>query len=490
MAAVPVDRSALRLVADPTRLITKPYLPADQGPVVGPHTRLELVIRRVLSLTPEQVRVTGEQLRTRFEGRHPDLDAVVGRGFSAVADFVPDVGNVSAEVRWLIGAYFTHEYSIEGAVLTNPSIVVGPDQSGVPSDSVRVVVSLRAVGEGHVSSIEFRSGLVGPGGEISLDPAGTPVTGDRRSPLFDKEWFTAKLDEMGAIDGLVTEVLERLDASFSLGRLEEVLAGMIPEDGSWIAAMQVVQMMHWLASSSYELAFPAESELSQRVLFPNGPIESRGMEDARMVRFSRRDGTFRYYATYTAFDGFSILPQLIETSDFKTFRIATLNGLAAKNKGIAIFPRLVGGRYAALARSDGESNYFMLSDDIRFWRTATRIQIPARPWELMQIGNAGAPIETEAGWLVVTHGVGPMRQYALGAILLDLDDPTRVIGHLREPLLEPLPEERDGYVPNVVYSCGSIIHRDRLVIAYGASDTSSSFASLEVDALLTELTRR
>jgi predicted GH43/DUF377 family glycosyl hydrolase len=249
-------------------------------------------------------------------------------------------------------------------------------------------------------------------------------------------------------------------------------------------------MMHWLASSSYELAFPAESELSQRVLFPNGPIESRGMEDARMVRFSRRDGTFRYYATYTAFDGFSILPQLIETSDFKTFRIATLNGLAAKNKGIAIFPRPVGGRYAALARSDGESNYFMLSDDIRFWRTATRIQIPARPWELMQIGNAGAPIETEAGWLVVTHGVGPMRQYALGAILLDLDDPTRVIGHLREPLLEPLPEERDGYVPNVVYSCGSIIHRDRLVIAYGASDTSTGFASLEVDALLTELTRR
>ena len=246
--------------------------------------------------------------------------------------------------------------------------------------------------------------------------------------------------------------------------------------------------MRWLASSNYELAFSEETDVSQRVLFPNGPAESRGMEDARFVRFIDPDGAAVYYATYTAFDGFNILPQLIETSDFLTFRIATLNGPAARNKGIAIFPRLVSGRYAALARSDGESNYFMQSDNMRFWHDAEQIQIPTRPWELMQIGNSGSPIETEAGWVVMTHGVGPMRSYALGAILLDIDDPSRVIGHLSEPLLVPDESEREGYVPNVVYSCGSLVHAGRLVIAYGASDTSTRFATVEVEALLTELT--
>jgi predicted GH43/DUF377 family glycosyl hydrolase len=246
--------------------------------------------------------------------------------------------------------------------------------------------------------------------------------------------------------------------------------------------------MHWLASSNYEVTFPPQSELSQRVLFPNGPSERRGMEDARFVRFVEPDESVLYYATYTAYDGFNILPQLIETVDFHRFRIATLNGPAAVNKGIAIFPRRIAGRYAALARCDGESNYLMRSDHIRFWHDAEQIQLPARPWELMQIGNAGAPIETDAGWLVVTHGVGPMRRYALGAILLDIDDPARVVGQLREPLLIPDEGEREGYVPNVVYSCGSLIHGDRLLVAYGASDTFATFATVEVDALLAELT--
>jgi predicted GH43/DUF377 family glycosyl hydrolase len=260
------------------------------------------------------------------------------------------------------------------------------------------------------------------------------------------------------------------------------------EEASSTPAQRAVLAMHWLASSNYEITFPGGSRLSERVLFPNGPTESRGMEDARLVRFTETDGSVVYYATYTAFDGMNILPQLIETVDFRTFRIATVNGRAARNKGIAIFPRRVGGRYAALARCDGESNYVMQSDNIRFWHQARKIQLPARPWELMQIGNAGSPLETGEGWLVVTHGVGPMRQYTLGAILLDLDDPGRVIGHLPDPLLVPEESERDGYVPNVVYSCGSLIHRNRLVIAYGASDTSTTFATIPVEALLAELT--
>jgi predicted GH43/DUF377 family glycosyl hydrolase len=212
------------------------------------------------------------------------------------------------------------------------------------------------------------------------------------------------------------------------------------------------------------------------------------MEDARFVRFTEPDGAVVYHATYTAYDGFNILPQLIETTDFARFHVTTLGGRFALNKGMALFPRRIGGRYAALSRFDGESNYLMLSDDVHRWDDAHRIQVPRRPWELLQIGNAGSPLETDRGWLVITHGVGPLRSYALGAILLDLDDPIRVIGHLPEPLLTPDDGERDGYVPNVVYSCGSVLHQGRVVIAYGAADTGTRFASVMADDLLDALT--
>jgi predicted GH43/DUF377 family glycosyl hydrolase len=486
MSAIPVARSAVRLLTDAQRLIAKPYVPADAGP--GDNARAERLIQRVLALNPDEARNTLEKVRKTFHERHADLDEVFIRGFWAVAHLVPDVTGLPDDQRRLIGSYFVHEYSLEGAALTNPSIVQHPDQSGVPTGSLRVIVSLRAVGEGHVSSIEFRTGIVGPGGDIDIATPAPPITGHRQSPIFDKAMFTAKLTEMETVNDLVRRVLFQLADRFTMADLEGALDSLGRHGGSATAVRHVVQVMHWLASSNYEVTFPPESELSQRVLFPNGPTESRGMEDARFVRFVEPDGTVLYYATYTAYDGFNILPQLIETVDFQSFRIATLNGRAAVNKGIAIFPRRIAGRYAALARCDGESNYVMQSDHVRFWHDAEEIQLPARPWELMQIGNAGAPIETEAGWLVVTHGVGPMRRYALGAILLDIDDPAQVIGHLREPWLMPDEGERDGYVPNVVYSCGSLIHGDRLVVAYGASDTSATFATVEVDALLAELT--
>lgn len=281
----------------------------------------------------------------------------------------------------------------------------------------------------------------------------------------------------------------QLSDRFTMSDLEAALADLERQEGFSNAVQHVSQEMHWLASSNYEVSFPESSMLSGRVLFPSGPSESRGMEDARFVQFAEPDGSVAYYATYTAYDGLSILPQLIETTDFSTFRIATLNGSAARNKGIALFPRRIDGRYAALSRSDGESNHLMISDHIRFWHESQRIQTPRQPWEIVQIGNAGSPIETEAGWLVVTHGVGPMRRYVLGAILLDLDDPGRVIGALEDPLLEPNETERDGYVPNVVYSCGSIVHDGTLVIAYGASDTSTSFASMSLDTVLAGMTR-
>lgn len=485
MPTLPVTRSHVSLLMDPRRLIAKPYIPEEDG--AGGNGRVDRLVHRVLALPPAEVADTLEELRERFGERHVDLDEVFTHGFLAISHLVPDAAGLPDDMRRLIGAYFVHEYSLEGAALTNPSIVPDLDQTGVPVGSLRVIVSLRAVGEGHVSSIEFRTGLVGPSGDIDVAAAGSPITGFRQSPMFDKALFTAKLTEMGAANDLVHRVLLNLEDRFTMADLDAALADLGTHEASANAVHHVTQVMHWLASSNYEITFPPESEVSQRVLFPHGPTESRGMEDARLVQFIEPDGSIVYYATYTAYDGFNILPQLIETADFQTFRIATLNGPAAVNKGIGIFPRHIAGRYAALARCDGESNYLMLSEHIRFWHDAEQIQMPTRPWELMQIGNAGAPIETEAGWLVVTHGVGPMRQYTLGAILLDIDDPCRVIGHLREPLLVPNEDERDGYVPNVVYSCGSLIHGNQLVVAYGASDTSTSFATVPVDALLAEL---
>ena len=489
MTPIDVTRSEVSLVPDPRRRIAKPYLPGDQGQREG-KSRAEELLERIFAMSPIEMENTLQGVRVCFGGRHRDLDGILHRGFSAVAHLLPDPAGISDDTRRLIGAYFMHEYSIEGAALTNPSIVPAPDQAGAPAGTMRVIVSLRAVGEGHISSVEFRTGLIGAGGRVELETPADPMIGSRRPPVFDRALFTNKLDEMGASTELVDQALGRLSDRFTMGDLEIALADLGRDEGFSHAVQQVTQEMHWLASSNYEISFPENSELSERVLFPSGPSESHGMEDARFVRFAEPDGSVVYYATYTAYDGLSILPQLIETIDFQTFRIATLNGRAASNKGIALFPRRIDGRYAALSRSDGESNYLMVSDHIRFWHEAERIQMPRQPWELVQIGNAGSPIETEEGWLVVTHGVGPMRRYVLGAILLDLDDPGRVIGQLEAPLLEPNEIERDGYVPNVVYSCGSIVHDGNLVIAYGASDTSTRFASMSLDSVLGGLTQR
>lgn len=486
MPPVPVTRSNVRLRPDPRRLITKPYLPVATGAAEG-KARVDRLIQRILALTSDEVSDTLEEIRRSFGHQHLDLDAVLQQGFSHVAPLVPDAAGISADLQKVIGAYSMHQYSLEGAALTNPSIVPAPDQTGLPANSLRVIVSVRAIGEGHISSIEFRTGVVGPEGDIAIEPPGSPMTGTRRSPKFDKAVFTAKLAELGVAADLVAQMMGPLQDLFTMADIDETLADLEGRATSSSAVQHAAQRMHWLASSNYRVAFPSASELSQRVLFPAGPSESQGMEDARFVRFAREDGSVVYYATYTAFDGSNILPQLIETTDFEDFRISTLNGTAARNKGMAIFPRRVAGRYTALGRGDGENNYLMVSDHLRFWHDASPIQMPTRPWELMQIGNAGSPIETEAGWLVVTHGVGPMRRYALGAILLDIDEPHRVIGHLPEPLLIPEENERHGYVPDVVYSCGALLHNDRLVIAYGASDTFTTFASVRLDALLAEL---
>jgi predicted GH43/DUF377 family glycosyl hydrolase len=408
-----------------------------------------------------------------------------------VAHHIDRATHISRERRLLIGAFFTHEYSVEAAALFNPSIVLASDQSGLKTGEQRFVMSLRAVGEGHLSSIEFRSGRIRATGALEFDPIGPYLVAGHRAPPshYDKRVFGSKLVELGAGNDLAWGVLERLKEQFTLADLEESLSTLERHGPPHAISFETVKIIRVLASSNYVTTFPAESALSERVIFPAGPNETRGMEDARFVRFTDDDGSTKYYATYTAYDGFEIVPQLIETDDFVTFTIATLNGIAAQNKGMALFPRQIGGRYVMLSRKDRENLHLATSTNVRFWNDVSELYRPSKPWELLTMGNCGSPLETEAGWLVLTHGVGPMRQYVIGAMLLDLEDPRRVLGNLSQPLLVPDATEREGYVPNVLYTCGGLIHGKKLVLPYGFSDSGIGVATISLPELLAELTR-
>jgi predicted GH43/DUF377 family glycosyl hydrolase len=483
---------SVRLVPDGRRVIAKPFLPGEEVYPDG-SSRLRLVLDRIMAMSEQVVTETLVAARRNFAGRRRDLDAILERNAGIVAARLGEIEMVDASFSLdrlhLIGAYFTHEYSIEAAALGNPSIVAAPDQSGVESGAVRFVMSLRAIGEGHRSSIEFRTGLIRSDASVTLDPTSDyAVTGERTPHSYDKRFFTTKLQDMAVLNEVEERVLNRLEDEFTMAELEAAISALDDDEIDRSISVETTRVLHWLASSNYRTSFPASIDMSERVLFPSGPTESHGMEDARFVRFVGDDGAITYYATYTAFDGHQILPQLIETADFTHFRVTTLSGRAAHNKGMAIFPRLINGKYMALGRHDNVNNFIMTSSDVRMWREATVIQEPERPWELTQLGNCGSPLETDAGWLVITHGVGPFRRYTLGAILLDLDDPSRVIGQLTEPLLSPDDDERDGYVPNVVYSCGSMIHAGHLVLPYGYADVGAHIATIALDELLSRLT--
>lgn len=482
---------SVRLVPDPRRVITKPFLPREETYADG-STRMQVVLQRIMAMSEADVGETLTAARELFAGRHRDLDGVFDRSVAAVGAHLIHHGvehaALSDDRRDLIGAYFTHEYSIEAAALGNPSIVAAPDQSGLAAGEIRFVMSLRAIGEGHISSIEFRSGVIGASATVRLDaPSVYAATGRRMPHELHKSLFRAKFAEMGMMNEIGARILDRLPERFTMPELEASIDALDADGIERSMSGETTRLLHWLASSNYRVTFPSSIDISERVLFPSGPTESHGMEDARFVRFTGDDGVPTYFATYTAWDGHQILPQLLETADFTEFRVTTLSGQAARNKGIAIFPRQIGGKYVALGRHDNVNNYVMTSDDVRVWHEATVIQEPERPWELVQLGNCGSPLETDAGWLVITHGVGTFRRYTLGALLLDLDDPTRVIGHLDEPLLSPADDEREGYVPNVVYSCGSMIHGGHLVLPYGYADVGAGLATIRVDELLDRL---
>lgn len=345
-------------------------------------------------------------------------------------------------------------------------------------------MSVRTIGEGHRSSIAFRRGRVSQEGEVILHPASQwAEKGTRHNSDYDTTIFRDRLREMRIDNALSERVLESLPPRFSVEELEAVLTRLANSDIAPALRFETERAMHWLAASTYEVGF-GDTPLEERVLTPSAPVESHGMEDARFVRFTEDDGTTRYYATYTAYDGFEALPQLIHTTDFRSFRIATLTGACARSKGVAIFPRRIQGHYVALARTDNESTFVMRSDHIQRWDVAELALRPTEPWEVIQAGNCGSPIETEDGWLVIMHGVGPMRRYVLSAVLLDLEEPTKVVGRLRHPLLEPDESERNGYVPNVVYSCGAMVHAGTLVLPYGFSDAGIRIATVPIGDVL------
>ena len=474
-----VKRKAIKIVGDTSRVITRLHLPDERY-------RIPKIIERIMSLPDTAAENLIAQIMDDFSGRHEDIGHIFERHLNVVKDYLPRDTLLSDVQRALIGAYFTKEYSIESAALFNPSLVPHPDQSRLKKGSLRFIMSLRATGEGHISSIVFRSGVLDRHNRFLFDPISDFVeTPDLKlDAVYKRNPFRLKLKEMGASNEITAHILNQLPEDFTYNELVEKIGNLRAKPQfSEADQNKTFNAMSWLAHSNYEVSFHADHRISERVIFPVTKNESRGIEDARFVQFFNDNGEVVYFATYTAYNG-AILPQLIETKDFIKFNILTLNGKAVQNKGMALFPRKIGGRYAMLSRQDGENNHIMFSNNIHFWQESQIIQEPEYPWEFIQIGNCGSPLETNEGWIALTHGVGPMRQYCIGAILLDLDNPTKVIARLDEPLLVPHEKEREGYVPNVVYSCGAIIHNNELVIPYAMSDINAGIATVAVNELL------
>ena len=426
LQAIFLNRQALHLRPDPTRVIVRAFKPATEPRDLNPtdKTRANHIVDRVLALDAEAAANQLADVLENFRGRHRNLLETFESRADDMEEALAAHGSFSKIQRQLIGAYFLNEYSFEASALFNPSIVPHPDQSQAPQGGLRFILSLRAVGEGHVSSLTFRAGTIAADGSLTVDPtarlASSPRIGYRRS-------------------------------------------GPIGDD--------------------VEVIFQPDQDISERVILPVTESQSNGIEDARFVEF-KDGGRKTYYATYTAYSGRAIRSELIETSDFISFRMSPLGGAAAGNKGMALFPRKISGKYAMIARQDNENLYLIYSDDLYRWDDGQAILKPQFPWEFVQIGNCGSPIELDEGWLLLTHGVGPVRKYSIGAALLDKRDPLKVLARSREPLLRPEPSEREGYVPNVVYTCGAMRHNDQIILPYAVSDTFSNFATIKISTLI------
>jgi predicted GH43/DUF377 family glycosyl hydrolase len=480
-----VKRTGIILKPSNARVVIRPF-------EVTSETRIEKVLARVASLPDGEVERLLEKVMRDFRERHQRTREFFLHRFEQVRKHLLTDQPLSESRRLLIGSYFTQEYALESAALFNPSMVWHPDQSGLPAGARRFILSLRATGEGHISSITFRSGVIDSENRIRMDEPTRFVAAPELVPnaLYDKALFYRKLTELGINGPLTDQVMVALGDRFTLDELGRTVGNVMKQNRARQREFEpIAHTMLVLARANYEIRFDPALNVSERIIYPSSPTETNGIEDARFVRFTHDDDRVCYYATYTAFDGRVTLPQMLDTEDFLHFGLSTLNGPEVRNKGFALFPRIVNGQYAMLSRQDNENIFLMYSDTPHFWYSKELIARPTYPWEFVQLGNCGSPIETEAGWLVLTHGVGPMRKYALGAFLLDRDDPARVIGRLETPLLEPNANEREGYVPNVVYSCGALTHGRELVIPYAMADYASTFATVPLDDILNAMTR-
>jgi len=421
-----LNRQGLYLRPDPARVVVRPFKPATEPRDLNPTDKIRAnhIVDRVLRLDAEAATRQLSEVLENFEGRHRNLLDIFETRAADMEQALAPHAELNKTQRRLIGAYFLHEYSFEASALFNPSIVRHPDQTGAPENGCRFILSLRAVGEGHISSLTFRSGTIAADGSVTVDP-------------------TARLAS-------VPKVRSRTSGS---------------------------------NGDDVEVIFRPDEELSERVIFPITDAQSNGIEDARFVEFND-DTRKTFYATYTAYSGRTIRSELLETTDFQAFRMTPLGGSAARNKGMALFPRKIDGRYAMIGRQDNENLYLIYSDDLYSWEGGQSILQPEYPWEFVQIGNCGSPIELDDCWLLLIHGVGPVRHYSIGAVLLDKKDPSKILARSREPLIRPEPTEREGYVPNVVYTCGAMRHADQIILPYAVSDTFSNFATIKIATLM------
>jgi len=483
MTPLHVKRLPYRLDPDNSRTITRFFWP-------GPE-RAQRIVTRVMALPKTEVKAFLQTTLQEFVHRHVDLEELLLAQFEKLVDRINANIKATASQKLLLGAYFTMEYAFESAALFNPSMVPRLADTDTPPGATPFLMSLRAVGEGHVSSIVFRRGMILASGVVYVEPVG-PLTRCLETSQHwnpDKVVFRRKLEEMGCHMPAVDAVLAHVTETFTDHQLNQAFDKARAGATHSQEFDRIADDMRWLAHSSYEIRHDdLDKDMAQIVLFPTSDAESMGMEDMRLVCFQEDDGTLYYYGTYTAYNGQQILPQLIKVGGQGRSHVVTLMGDCARNKGMALFPRRIDGQYAMVSRIDGENLFLMRSDQVDIWEQAELIQQPQYPWEFVQIGNCGSPIETEAGWLLLTHGVGPMRKYCMAATLLDLKDPTKIVGQLREPLMTPSSDERSGYVPNVVYSCGGMVHDSTLIIPYGISDVATGFATVSMDALLEHLT--
>jgi predicted GH43/DUF377 family glycosyl hydrolase len=476
-----------RLDPDPARVVSRLFVPGEE--LMTGRPRVDGVVKRVLALSEADVTVMARQIRDRFSGRHPDLDGLLSEHAMIASVHLHDAGRISRDRAVVLGATLTSEYAVEGAALCNPSAMLHPDQRALAPGQARLAVSLRAIGEGHLSSIGFCEAVVGPGPSWAFSERPLPVVAGVPAPTtFQRENLRAILQDSNEIDEFVLSVLDALPPVFDSHVLENILDEVpVPLISRQTGKGSKDRLRH-IVSSVCRTSFAPDAELGQQVLMPTNAEERLGLEDARFVLFREDDGTTCYLATYTAWDGEQIAPRVFVSADLRVFEMYRPAGPAAHNKGMALFPRRVGGRFVALCRPDGETNGVAFSDDGRVWGDPIVIAPPSLSWELMQVGNCGSPIETPQGWLVLTHGVGPMRVYSIGALLLDLEDPTRVIARLAEPLITPTDGHGDGYVPNVVYSCGGVVHDGVVWLPYAVGDSRIEVGWVTLDDLLDAMT--